>query len=136
MLARALSFSFGATASSRSRNTRSASLAAALAIIFSLVPGVDSSERRRRFVRFMKTSFAPSTRVSPAQPGVGDRDHVLQRPHGVEAVLVEHPLVRDAAQTGDDEAGLGVNDDVLADGSVLSAAAQHLAHVGAHPAVE
>src|SRR6185436_12004877 len=47
---RAFSFSFGATESSRSRNTRSASDAAALAIIFSLEAGVDSSERRRRVV--------------------------------------------------------------------------------------
>jgi len=54
---RAASFSDGATASSRSRKTRSASLAAAFAIIFSLVPGVESSERRRRNGRDMGVSY-------------------------------------------------------------------------------
>src|SRR5688572_22547043 len=48
MLGRAFSFSAGATASSRSRNTKSALLAAAFAIIFVLVAGVDNSERRSR----------------------------------------------------------------------------------------
>ena len=48
MVARAASLAAGATASSRSRKTKSASDWAALAIIFSLVPGVDNSERRSR----------------------------------------------------------------------------------------
>ena len=59
----------GATESSRSRNTRSASLAAALAIIFSLVPGVLSSERRRRMVTVCdcpSVSAAADRRRSPS----------------------------------------------------------------------
>ena len=50
VISRADSFWAGATASSRSRKTRSASLPAAFWIIFSLEPGVASSERRRRTV--------------------------------------------------------------------------------------
>ncbi len=55
---RAATLALGATASSRSRNTRSASLAAAFAIILSLEPGVESSERRRRIGRVMSISSA------------------------------------------------------------------------------
>src|SRR5680860_1158828 len=67
ILARAEAFSFGATESSRSRNTRSALLAAALTIIFSLLPGVDSSERRKRiaFILLRKYQWRGYRRVSP-----------------------------------------------------------------------
>jgi hypothetical protein len=51
-LTRAPTFAEGATASSRSRNTWSAALAAALALIFSLEAGVASSTRLRRFGRW------------------------------------------------------------------------------------
>src|SRR5665213_2567536 len=51
MVLRAPALAEGATASSRSRKTWSASLDAALAIIFSLTPGTESCERRRRLGR-------------------------------------------------------------------------------------
>ena len=54
---RAAIFCAGATASSRSRNTRSAALCAAFSIILGFEPGVDSSERRRRMV--MSSPLAP-----------------------------------------------------------------------------
>src|SRR2546430_5115463 len=47
-LPRASTFWLGATASSRSRNTTSAGVPRAFSIIFSLLPGVDSSHRRKR----------------------------------------------------------------------------------------
>ena len=53
MVLRAPALAEGATASSRSRNTWSASEAAALAIIFSLTPGTESWERRRRMGRLV-----------------------------------------------------------------------------------
>src|SRR5690348_13804813 len=46
--ARAATFSDGATESSRSRNTRSAALWAAFAIMRSLLAGVDNSDRLKR----------------------------------------------------------------------------------------
>ena len=48
-LARADSFSSGATESSRSRNTMSAGSPGPLPSIFSLEPGMDRQERRGRF---------------------------------------------------------------------------------------
>src|SRR6516225_3886250 len=54
-LLRASTFWLGATASSRSRNTTSALVPRAFSIIFSLLPGVDSSHRRKRI--FAAPSF-------------------------------------------------------------------------------
>src|SRR5436190_17726255 len=58
----AATFSVGETESSRSRNTRSALLAAAFSIIRSLLAGVDNSDRLRRIVIFLSvgTGFITS----------------------------------------------------------------------------
>src|SRR5579863_5577451 len=65
--ARDATFSLGATESSRSRNTRSAGLAAAFSIMRSLVAGVDSSHRLKRIIFPLSRRNAPFIVMAQAQ---------------------------------------------------------------------
>src|SRR5688572_30324606 len=71
MFRRAPTFSEATTESSRSRKTRSASLAAALAIIFGLTPGVESSLRRRRLLGMVGPLFRGRCGVATCGDQIG-----------------------------------------------------------------
>src|ERR1700677_315197 len=115
MVLRAPGLADGATASSRSRKTWSASEAAALAIIFSLTPGTESCERRRRMGRVVM-GLVLSDRAGRAPA----RDVVVRS--AVLAQHVEGVFAQFGAAAGDGGRGGGELDRLAGDAHRLGEA--------------